>query len=252
MSRYNANTIIEGRYLLIESISHDSKSGRQVWSAKDNQTGKRVLGRFESNGKVEWFPDTRTLASNSSKQKTSTAPKIVIPTVKLPQSSSTFRRFIPLLLLFGIGLITVAYYQKNKIRDFWGAKFNSSNNQKTEEDQQEVDEAIPNPLSADTTLSNANSLDRQPSQPTPTPPVTLTTESRPVVDSSTATPANQNAEQNVDSSNPVGTALTVNEKPRLDEKPKRDHYVMPKLPKKRSPPKQKQNTYVTDSELNKN
>ncbi|QKZ13779.1 hypothetical protein [Spirosoma sp. KUDC1026] len=250
MSRYNANTIIEGRYLLIESISHDLKSGRQVWSAKDNQTGKRVLGRFEANGKIEWFPDTRNLASNSSKQKISTKPKIVLPAIKLSQSSSTFRRFIPLFMLFGVGLITVAYYQKDKIQDFWQVKFNSSNGEQLEEGEEDLDESNAESVSANTPLSNGSSRTEQPNQPASIPPVFSNTEDSSVIDTPIEAVPNQKVEQAVNNSNVAGTVSPIEEKHSRDAVPKRDHHAIAKPPKKK--PSSKQNTFVTDSELNKN
>jgi hypothetical protein len=59
MNRLAKNSKYENRYLLTEEISYDPKTGNQVWAVTDSETEKRLIGRFQGNGKVEWFDDTR-------------------------------------------------------------------------------------------------------------------------------------------------------------------------------------------------
>ena len=88
MNRLTVNSKYENRYLLTEEISFDSKTGNQVWAVIDSETGKRLLGRFQGSGKVEWFADTRPNSTNNSKKVEQNKPIVVLPSGKSATSNN--------------------------------------------------------------------------------------------------------------------------------------------------------------------
>ncbi|TDE15204.1 hypothetical protein [Dyadobacter psychrotolerans] len=116
MARYNVNNIIDNRYLLTENLSYDALSGRQVWAAKDNHTGKRLIGRFEPNGRVEWYDDNRPVSKAPAPKPTQTfsgPPKLD----QLAKKSNRFRSLYPIFFLLGVLVIALGYYRKDQWLD---------------------------------------------------------------------------------------------------------------------------------------
>jgi len=127
MAKFTPNTLIDNRYLLTENISYDSSSGRQVWSATDKQTGRRMIGRFEANGDAHWFDDHRPVST--------TVPQpLVPPSNALPQPSGfsgmeqklkkkSRSRTVLLASLFGAALVIAFVYDKRyQIENFFQNK----------------------------------------------------------------------------------------------------------------------------------
>ena len=59
MNRLLINTLYDNRYLLTEEILYNSANGEQIWAAQDRLQKQKVIGRFQADGQVEWFEDTR-------------------------------------------------------------------------------------------------------------------------------------------------------------------------------------------------
>lgn len=122
MARHRTNTLIDNRYLLTENLSFDSLSGRQVWAALDKHTGKKLIGRFEPNGRVEWFDDKRP-TSAPKPAKLPLGNKIPAPPkIPLSRSKPKLRPFLPVLIFIGALLIAVAYTRKDRIEAYFLAK----------------------------------------------------------------------------------------------------------------------------------
>ena len=87
MKRLTRNSKYENRYLLTEEISYDPKTGNQVWAVTDSETDKRLLGRFQGNGKVEWFDDTRPKAKTSTTKIEEKSQNIIPSISSIPKST---------------------------------------------------------------------------------------------------------------------------------------------------------------------
>lgn len=62
MQPFQPNSLLSGRFLLKEQLSFDTASQQQVWTVTDTQTGQALIGRFHSNGQIDWYNDNRNVA----------------------------------------------------------------------------------------------------------------------------------------------------------------------------------------------
>lgn len=122
MARHRINTLIDNRYLLTEDLSFDSLSGRQVWAALDKHTGKKLIGRFEANGRVEWFDDNRPASAAAPPRLAPTNKIPAPPKIPLSPGKSKLRPFLPVLIFIGALLVAVAYTRKDRIEAYFLAK----------------------------------------------------------------------------------------------------------------------------------
>lgn len=137
MNRLIINTLYENRYLLTEEISYNPTNGEQIWAAQDRTEKQKVIGYFHANGQVEWFNDTRNLATNDKRNNDtvelgkilkkenrqteqidlSTIPKVGISTDPKPvkQTSKSVLYLIGIIVLLGGMFLAYKFYANTEI-----------------------------------------------------------------------------------------------------------------------------------------